>query len=309
MSQLIPATEEFHKRFTHFVHNAFQEKSSSKKAPAALYHYTSLDGLRGILDNTSFWASRIEYLNDKLEMKHGATILERCLNEYNGRHLTVTQQKLLFMIQKLIADFLNNDRHHVPTGMVPLTPYEYYTVSFSSGGDSLPQWRAYGDVALGFEPRQLSNSATNLENQLFGVLPVVYHEPDQESICRNILSFLMNSLKDTDPRNELILIPSIQGFVTMLLLLKHKAFATENEWRFIAMRKHGVESVAVNFRSTSKILLPYIEVELPNGLPLIDVKVGPCDEMDYRTQSIRNFLYYKNYNPAIVTQSALPFRT
>jgi len=32
-----------------------------------IYHYTSLQGLLGILDNGEFWATKISFLNDKAE--------------------------------------------------------------------------------------------------------------------------------------------------------------------------------------------------------------------------------------------------
>jgi hypothetical protein len=35
--------------------------------PPILYHYTSQDGLLGILDSKSIWASKVQYLNDEQE--------------------------------------------------------------------------------------------------------------------------------------------------------------------------------------------------------------------------------------------------
>ena len=38
-----------------------------KILPNKLYHYTSIDGLLGIIRNKNIWASDIQYLNDKEE--------------------------------------------------------------------------------------------------------------------------------------------------------------------------------------------------------------------------------------------------
>ena len=35
-----------------------------------LYHYTSLEGLRGIVDSRTLWATDIRYLNDAQELHH-----------------------------------------------------------------------------------------------------------------------------------------------------------------------------------------------------------------------------------------------
>lgn len=37
----------------------------------AIFHYTDLFGLKGILDSNSLWATNIYFLNDKEESNHG----------------------------------------------------------------------------------------------------------------------------------------------------------------------------------------------------------------------------------------------
>lgn len=39
-----------------------------------LYHYTSVDGLKGILDNESLWTTQIQYMNDSKEFTHAVDI-------------------------------------------------------------------------------------------------------------------------------------------------------------------------------------------------------------------------------------------
>lgn len=43
--------------------------------PSVLYHYTSADGLIGIVRNQRLWATDIEYLNDSEELTHVAAEL------------------------------------------------------------------------------------------------------------------------------------------------------------------------------------------------------------------------------------------
>lgn len=46
-----------------------------KKPPERLYHYTSIDGLKGILDSRCLWASQIHFLNDTKEFNYSFDIL------------------------------------------------------------------------------------------------------------------------------------------------------------------------------------------------------------------------------------------
>jgi hypothetical protein len=46
--------------------------------PEVLSHYTSMDGLRGIVTDKKIWASHVRYLNDRTEQEHiWSLILER----------------------------------------------------------------------------------------------------------------------------------------------------------------------------------------------------------------------------------------
>lgn len=44
--------------------------------PEILYHYTSLAGLRGIVERQELWATTVYYLNDELEFYEALMVLE-----------------------------------------------------------------------------------------------------------------------------------------------------------------------------------------------------------------------------------------
>src|SRR4030067_1963071 len=46
-----------------------------------LYHYTSLNGLLGIVKSRSLWASNIFYFNDASEITYARDILKRVITE------------------------------------------------------------------------------------------------------------------------------------------------------------------------------------------------------------------------------------
>ena len=55
------------------IDNALLDKISSKMIPdiltqPSIYHYTSISGLKGILENKRLWFTHIDYMNDRDEV-------------------------------------------------------------------------------------------------------------------------------------------------------------------------------------------------------------------------------------------------
>lgn len=57
----------------------------SSKVPLTLFHYTTLEGLKGILHNRSIWCSHISTLNDPLEIQYGKRVVLDKLNVFFGK--------------------------------------------------------------------------------------------------------------------------------------------------------------------------------------------------------------------------------
>jgi hypothetical protein len=57
------------------------QENSRNEIPETLYHYTTQDGLLGILKDQSLWATHILYLNDSMEMRHTADIFKHALHD------------------------------------------------------------------------------------------------------------------------------------------------------------------------------------------------------------------------------------
>jgi hypothetical protein len=51
------------------------------KPPDHLYHYTSIEGLMGILTNRSLWATEIYFLNDTQELRYSDGVLKKVCDE------------------------------------------------------------------------------------------------------------------------------------------------------------------------------------------------------------------------------------
>ena len=100
-----------------------------------LYHYTSIEGARGILTSQSIWMSDVRYLNDSQELdKAMKTFLEN------------VDPKMVQTLSMAIY-WGNLTRNHC-------------VFALSSSPNILSQWRAYGDdgqgMAIGFDEKYLT---------------------------------------------------------------------------------------------------------------------------------------------------------
>jgi hypothetical protein len=61
--------------------------------PAHLAHYTTADGLRGIIQNGNLWASGAYYLNDSSEIDYGCELFTKLLTEIIGEEGAIPSAK------------------------------------------------------------------------------------------------------------------------------------------------------------------------------------------------------------------------
>ena len=89
-----------------------------------LYHYTSGEGLLGILQNKEFWASNVKYLNDPTEPLYFGKLL-RTLLKQNPKCNAIFD---FFYDQQYVDDFYDDS---------------VYVISFCQSDNELTMWRNY----------------------------------------------------------------------------------------------------------------------------------------------------------------------
>jgi hypothetical protein len=116
-----------------------------------IYHYTSAEGLRGIIESNEIWLTNTAFVNDTEECR----TLQKSKNLFNDNDFNNTY------IENHWKTFIKK----------PDESNNRYMASFSMKKDSLEQWRAYGNFCIGF-------SAKNLAKRPFDLYKCVYS--DQE---------------------------------------------------------------------------------------------------------------------------------
>ena len=101
-----------------------------------LYHYTTVEGLKGIVETNELWATSAYFLNDSAEVIYGYEVLKEALNSWissgsEGKASLSTD--LAKYLQSGLADRLLNKI---------VSPI--YLTCFCEDGNLLSQWRSYG---------------------------------------------------------------------------------------------------------------------------------------------------------------------
>jgi hypothetical protein len=120
------------------------QRRDAIKAP--LYHYTSRDGLSGIIAAQKIWFTDYRHLNDDTEIEFGIAAAKAVLAEVGARGPKVS------LFCGMTADLLT-------TGNLD-DRFGFYVASFSRKRDHLHQWKNYAQCgegcAIGFGPQLFS---------------------------------------------------------------------------------------------------------------------------------------------------------
>lgn len=168
-----------------------------RKPPAPLYHYTTGQGLLGLLQGGRLWATNAHFLNDPSEIQYGTRLvqeeLESALRQHKADVKTMEGEGFL---KRLISEFFVAS-YKVPEIQkwskealrVFETQGEPYITCFCPKGDLLSQWRGYGSsgcgYAVGFDSAKLAHFALDGTPRAAVLRRVIYRESEQRKIVRS----------------------------------------------------------------------------------------------------------------------------
>ncbi len=278
-----------------------------------LYHYTDGQGLIGIIESGTVWATSLHCLNDPRETEYG---LDMCRS-----HLQTLQKKPK-KLQRLVTSAVDS----TVRGTSILAPYTIQVAAcFSQEGDLLSQWRAYADngrgLALGFDSHALVDIlCRQCEDANSGTTPnyiprvSIYSLARQRKLLnavtklvfqyREILNALgAEPMEDVDDTLGVYL---AWGLASASMAFKAPGFAEEKEVRLtianimeIATAKTPLD---VKARTRNGRLLTYREINLRDErglLPLRRIVLGPAVDYGRAELSLRQYLQTHGYENAV----------
>ena len=174
-----------------FLHR-FPTTGGCRKVPpeGLLFHYTTADGLKGIIEKNELWATSAYFLNGSTEIVYGCQVLKEALDNWMTRNPRPQEAVPLRLAQDLRKS-LGED----PLNMEAIT--HVYLSCFCEDDNVLSQWRTYGQrgYSIGFKVPmdQFTGQGFRPEPNTYTSkwVKVDYDRNEQIKKCRTILDSLL----------------------------------------------------------------------------------------------------------------------
>jgi hypothetical protein len=270
--------------------------------PEYLHHYTSQEGVLGIIKSSSVWATNIRYLNDSTEFDAPLRMIrDRLDNEVRSSQPSpgIYPNERTRRAHRLLR-ILNA----IPKTIIPFS--DFYVACFCKDDDLLSQWRGYNSdgygYSLAFHAPTLKNTLTDTKQiSRFLLGRCIYCTSLQQTIIEEALQYLLGP---ESSENEVM--KRLFPVLTYLGFFKDKSFAQENEWRLLSTEPINLREAC--FRRGKSMIIPYIHVPIGEGEnSSIHIRIGPCPHVELSKISVRGVLMQKNIAPR-VCESSIPFR-
>jgi hypothetical protein len=287
--------------------------SNEKSVPEILYHYTTQEGLLGILKEKVLWATNVHFLNDQSEFIYATDMLLRQVEpEYERYKLKLNAlRKALVPINEQLA-IERTKINEIIIKYYISSKIPIYVASFSKEGDQLGQWRGYchneNGYSVGFDYAKLRELASE---QKFSLVPCVYEESEQKSILSPLVSAVLKSLMIIDEAEESKKEEDNEWVMNVWMTaptIKNEAFKEESEWRLVS-EAYGTKEGRMAFRPGKSMIIPYINFSLGSELPIKEIIVGPTPDAGLSKKSISILKLAHNLKDAEIKISKVPYRT
>lgn len=265
-----------------------------------IYHYTSENTFKSMMQSKSIWLTDLRKMNDDTEYILGFKIISEYIREF----FPILSEE----VAKLSPENMGDD-------------FMILISSFSLSGDSLGMWRGYGDFGSGisFGVEHADMSMINLVNRyvekggpVFGKVMffgVIYNEDNFKECLRGYLEHISNQYSKNDKVHQSMAIGKLKSVVVRLSsLYKHHGYYDEQEFRGLIEVMGKNDPYKILERSTSFGEAKYYKMDLAVGdyMPVKKVVLGPKNKTTIN--DMQEYLKSININGVDVIKSEIPFR-
>jgi len=242
--------------------------------PELLYHYTTFDGLQGILKENALRATYSRSLNDGSEWEFGKSVVSKYP----------------------IPEQAKRDPLPPPTWRSP-SPRAMFVTCFCEDPNLLSMWRSYtnqgGGYCLGFEGRQLDRL-----------------QPDELKVGSYAARLVKMYYGDTPPAHMQEVLDCGSHVTANWVLenmIKHHGFQEEREWRVIVP---DPPTSLMSFHAAHASIKASVQVGNRHGkLPLTKIVYGPTLRDDAALRQMLTWVLDKHgYHNVVLEASEIPYR-
>lgn len=299
------------------VRRKLQSKFANDKTTinsSIIYHYTSPEGILGILTNHTLWLSEITYMNDESEITYTFDLLTDILAQNNNEICQTFKDSLKTNIEK---------RTQLPSNLFDYVHRDsIFVACFSTKNDDLSLWNYYtktGSMAgynIGFK-------VDKLVEKVKSELKVMYHFIYGKTICDKYkqegyikeaieeYNLLYQKMPTTEDKENVL--KSFWGLIHIFsLFFKKEAFKNENEYRFVITEYTDIlqkrnRAFQINNRIQNGLIIPYIELDFDKD-SVSEITISPTIKQLYYKAGVESLLHQNEYHQTQVKMSEIPLR-
>ncbi len=230
--------------------------------PLHLYHYSSMGGIRGILESHELWLSDIRWMNDR----------------HDGTYWTEVFSKILG--RKSVPEFVR-ERFQRHDGVGIGEAWFTYVACFSPTSDLKYQWREYANQGAGgaieFSFDTLLERAN--DGKVYGWTPMEYDPDVQRRKAEETIDAAISLFRDeredlTANEARFYWIDAAFSFLLCGTRFKHPDYREEQEWRlFISRRTRAGADYRAGARGPG---MPYLRLPFAPDVVAGIVKGSNC---------------------------------
>ncbi len=285
-----------------------------KPEPNILYHYTTSDGLLGILKDNCFWLTNAYYLNDSTEIKYGNEIIKKIIKDRESKYNDEYVKEYINPYIKITHGFSS-------------VVFEAFILCFCEKEDLLSQWRAYSSNFSGYSIGLKTRKIEELNVEYTTSYPttmlrkVEYNEDKQIEITTRVLdcvhTYFLNikELKNNKPKEDGIFNVILNILLDLSTWFKHPSFSEEKEWRAIRIlvRASDRERKNIRFRAIKNRIIPYIILKPDQNkglktLPIKKIVHAPSPDSGLIKKCTEQLCLNYGYGKIVIDGSNTPIR-
>jgi hypothetical protein len=289
----------------------------------SLFHYTTADGLVGILSNNEIWATAYYCVNDETELAAGRGVLAPLFRKATHEMIETTDARVITFQRRGVDVRTYADQFEQTLSSMALSSLCAYITSFCSPSNKenfehglLSQWRGYGadgGYALQFSRTKLLKAieiANKVDRLNFELQDVYYTRENpmkaevlrhSDAFMRSYSSFLDEVAKPIDLSRRSMGNPiagltggPLEAFLDYLVHTKSNHFAEERECRLslIEVARPNASSLPVHYFNRSGLIVPYVKTTASfNVGDCVEwIVIGPSPRMASRFKSTCNLV-------------------
>jgi hypothetical protein len=308
----MPVTNEEISRYVDLITEQFRTLECFRlQGYEHVWHYTTGDGLLGIIQSGTIYATQVSCLNDRTEIRYAERLFRQALVDLRRSIVSDTESEF-------VDTLLRTEENDVTTEE---SVSDFFVACFSAERDDLSQWRAYGGGEGGYAIAFFTKAFVHPSHF---VARVNYDSQVQVDVASALAAATVRFYREglerrggderaSWPIHFSIAWAHIIG--KLAPMVKDPAFRAEHECRIIhELSPEGIHRL--KFRQRQSLLAMHIPlVFLPVDttrdwppLPIVEVMVGPSRHKETSRLSTLALLRQKGYTDVPVTVSAVPFQ-